>query len=165
MARAGVGYGTSLVLFVLALRLLGSARTGAYFSTAPFMGAIAAAVALREPLSARTLLAAILMGTDCDRRAAPPRPRPRAAPSQPPALPGPAPPPPSLTGPAAGGGRSYRGHVRLVQEHAPSELSRSTSHVSQTYCSDHVHVSRASTSDRLRPGSSATPFIEMLTAP
>lgn len=58
-----LGYGTSLVLFVLALRTLGSARTGAYFSTAPFMGAIAAAVALREPLSARTLLAAILMGT------------------------------------------------------------------------------------------------------
>ena len=58
-----LGYGTSLVLFVLALRLLGTARTGAYFSTAPFMGAIAAAVVLREPLSARTLLAAILMGT------------------------------------------------------------------------------------------------------
>ena len=33
------GYGLSLVLFVLALRGLGSARTGAYFSTAPFMGA------------------------------------------------------------------------------------------------------------------------------
>ncbi len=58
-----LGYGTSLVLFVLALRLLGSARTGAYFSTAPFMGALAAAVALREPLGGRTLLAAVLMGT------------------------------------------------------------------------------------------------------
>jgi drug/metabolite transporter (DMT)-like permease len=67
MFSAGIvgflGYGTSLVLFVLALRTLGSARTGAYFSTAPFMGAIAAAVALREPLSGRTLLAGILMGT------------------------------------------------------------------------------------------------------
>jgi drug/metabolite transporter (DMT)-like permease len=64
MISAGVvgflGYGTSLVLFVLALRLLGSAR--AYFSTAPFMGAIAAAVALREPLGGRSLLAAVLMG-------------------------------------------------------------------------------------------------------
>lgn len=34
-----LGYGISLVLFVLALRGLGSARTGAYFSTAPFIGA------------------------------------------------------------------------------------------------------------------------------
>lgn len=34
-----VGYGLSLVLFVLALRGLGTARTGAYFSTAPFLGA------------------------------------------------------------------------------------------------------------------------------
>jgi len=33
------GYGLSLVLFVLALRGLGAARTGAYFSTAPFIGA------------------------------------------------------------------------------------------------------------------------------
>ena len=57
-----LGYGTSLVLFVLALRLLGSARTGAYFSTAPFIGAIAAAVALHDPMNGRTLLAALLMG-------------------------------------------------------------------------------------------------------
>jgi drug/metabolite transporter (DMT)-like permease len=34
-----LGYGLSLVLFVLALRGLGAARTGAYFSTAPFVGA------------------------------------------------------------------------------------------------------------------------------
>lgn len=33
------GYGLSLVLFVLALRQLGTARTGAYFSAAPFIGA------------------------------------------------------------------------------------------------------------------------------
>ena len=33
------GYGISLVLFVQALRHLGAARTGAYFSTAPFAGA------------------------------------------------------------------------------------------------------------------------------
>jgi drug/metabolite transporter (DMT)-like permease len=31
-----VGYGISLALFVFALRSLGAARTGAYFSTAPF---------------------------------------------------------------------------------------------------------------------------------
>ena len=35
-----VGYGVSLVLFVRALRNLGTARTGAYFSTAPFVGAV-----------------------------------------------------------------------------------------------------------------------------
>jgi drug/metabolite transporter (DMT)-like permease len=34
-----LGYGVSLVLYVLALRELGTARTGAYFSTAPFLGA------------------------------------------------------------------------------------------------------------------------------
>ena len=39
MAVGLLGYGASLVLFVLALRGLGTARTGAYFSTAPFIGA------------------------------------------------------------------------------------------------------------------------------
>ena len=58
-----LGYGTSLVCFVLALRLLGAARTGAYFSTAPFVGAITGAIALREPLTWHAFLAAALMGT------------------------------------------------------------------------------------------------------
>ena len=57
-----LGYGTSLVLFVLALRLLGTARTGAYFSTAPFVGGLAGALVLRESLTGQTYLAAILMG-------------------------------------------------------------------------------------------------------
>jgi drug/metabolite transporter (DMT)-like permease len=57
-----LGYGTSLVLFVLALRLLGTARTGAYFSTAPFVGALAGALALHEPLTGQTFLAGVLMG-------------------------------------------------------------------------------------------------------
>lgn len=39
MSLGLAGYGASLVLFVLALRGLGTARTGAYFSTAPFIGA------------------------------------------------------------------------------------------------------------------------------
>ncbi|TJY59801.1 DMT family transporter [Sinimarinibacterium sp. CAU 1509] len=43
------GYGLSLVLFVLALRGLGAARTGAYFSTAPFMGAVIAVLGFHEP--------------------------------------------------------------------------------------------------------------------
>lgn len=57
-----VGYGVSLVLFVYALRHLGTARTGAYFSTAPFLGALAALVLLREPLTVQLLAAGLLMG-------------------------------------------------------------------------------------------------------
>ena len=53
-----VGYGISLALYVLALRHLGSARTGAYFSTAPFFGAFAAVIALGEPVTAGLLLVA-----------------------------------------------------------------------------------------------------------
>jgi drug/metabolite transporter (DMT)-like permease len=57
-----VGYGVSLVLFVLALRHLGTARTGAYFSLAPFLGAAVALLLLREPLGPTFVLAAVLMG-------------------------------------------------------------------------------------------------------
>jgi drug/metabolite transporter (DMT)-like permease len=57
-----VGYGASLVLFVLALRALGAARTGAYFSTAPFIGALLAVLLLGESPSIQLLIAAILMG-------------------------------------------------------------------------------------------------------
>jgi drug/metabolite transporter (DMT)-like permease len=56
-----LGYGVSLALFVLALRHLGSARTGAYFSTAPFFGAIVAIVFLREPVTAQLAIAGFLM--------------------------------------------------------------------------------------------------------
>ncbi len=57
-----LGYGVSLVLYVLGLRHLGAARTAAYFSTAPFIGAVLAVGWLAEPLTARLLLAAVLMG-------------------------------------------------------------------------------------------------------
>jgi drug/metabolite transporter (DMT)-like permease len=56
-----LGYGTSLALFVRALRHLGASRTGAYFSTAPFMGAVAGIVALGEPLTAPLALGGTLM--------------------------------------------------------------------------------------------------------
>lgn len=56
------GYGLSLVLFVVALRQLGSARTGAYFSAAPFVGALVAIGLLHEATNARFWLAAALMG-------------------------------------------------------------------------------------------------------
>ena len=48
-----VGYGVSLMLFVYALRSLGSARTGAYFAIAPFIGALVAIGVFGEPLDFR----------------------------------------------------------------------------------------------------------------
>jgi drug/metabolite transporter (DMT)-like permease len=55
-------YGVSLVLFVLALRHLGTARTGAYFSTAPFVGAGLSLVIFRERPTPLFIAAAALMG-------------------------------------------------------------------------------------------------------
>jgi len=52
--------GISLVLFVLALRHLGTARSGAYFSLAPFIGALIA-LALGEPMTLKLAIAALLM--------------------------------------------------------------------------------------------------------
>jgi drug/metabolite transporter (DMT)-like permease len=54
-------YGVSLVLYVLGLRHLGTARTGAYFALAPFVGAALAVVLLAEPPSPRLLIAGGLM--------------------------------------------------------------------------------------------------------
>jgi drug/metabolite transporter (DMT)-like permease len=56
-----VAYGLSLALFVVALRHLGTARTGAYFSLAPFIGAAVGVVLLREPLGTALLIAGGLM--------------------------------------------------------------------------------------------------------
>jgi len=57
-----LGYGVSLALFVAALRHLGAARTGAYFSLAPFVGATLAVLMLGDPLSAKLIVAGGLMG-------------------------------------------------------------------------------------------------------
>ena len=57
-----LGYGISLVLFIMALRGLGTARTGAYFSTAPFLGAAIAIVLFDEPVSMMFWGASLLMG-------------------------------------------------------------------------------------------------------
>ncbi len=54
-------YGVSLVLFIVALRHLGTARAGAYFSVAPFFGA-ALAVALGAAVTIPLIIAAALMG-------------------------------------------------------------------------------------------------------
>lgn len=56
-----LGYGISLVLFVYALRHLGAARTGAYFSSAPFVGAIAAVLVLGESANAQLIIGGALM--------------------------------------------------------------------------------------------------------
>jgi len=56
-----VGYGLSLVLFVLALRHLGTARAGAYFSVAPFFGAALALVVQGDAVTWQLTLAGALM--------------------------------------------------------------------------------------------------------
>jgi hypothetical protein len=65
IGQAGVlgflSYGVSLTLFVLALRHLGTARTGAYYSLAPFIGATAAILLLREPITAAFMVGGLLM--------------------------------------------------------------------------------------------------------
>lgn len=65
VAAAGLigfaSYGASLVLFVVGLRHLGSARTGAYFSVAPFVGAAVALVWLGESLTPSLMVATALM--------------------------------------------------------------------------------------------------------
>jgi len=53
-------YGVSLALYVVGLRHLGTARTGAYFSVAPFAGAVLA-VLMGEPVTLPLLLAGTLM--------------------------------------------------------------------------------------------------------
>ena len=55
-----LAYGLSLVLFVVGMRHLGTARTGAYFSIAPFFGATLAVLS-GEPVTLPLLLASALM--------------------------------------------------------------------------------------------------------
>ena len=58
-----LAYGISLVLFVLALRGLGAARTGAYFASAPFIGAALSLALLGEAATPAFWLASVLMAT------------------------------------------------------------------------------------------------------
>jgi drug/metabolite transporter (DMT)-like permease len=66
-ALAGAGalgffsYGVSLTLFVLALRHLGTARTGAYYALAPFIGAGVAILLLGEPIGIAFVAGGLLM--------------------------------------------------------------------------------------------------------
>jgi drug/metabolite transporter (DMT)-like permease len=55
------GYGLSLILFVIALRYLGTARTGAYFSIAPFVGASIAVAFFGDSLTIQLICSGALM--------------------------------------------------------------------------------------------------------
>lgn len=54
-------YGVSLALFIVGMRHIGTARTGAYFSIAPFFGALIA-IAMGEPVTWPLAIAGGLMG-------------------------------------------------------------------------------------------------------
>lgn len=56
-----LAYGVSLALFVVGLRHLGTARTAAYFSIAPFAGALMSLALLAEPVTLRLAGAGLLM--------------------------------------------------------------------------------------------------------
>jgi drug/metabolite transporter (DMT)-like permease len=60
MVTGLLAYGISLVLFIVALRHIGTARAGAYFSIAPFFGAVLA-IAMGDPLTIPLVIAGVLM--------------------------------------------------------------------------------------------------------
>jgi drug/metabolite transporter (DMT)-like permease len=61
MAIGLLCYGISLVLFIIALRYVGTARAGAYYSVAPFFGAVLAII-LGTPLTWQVVVAGLFMG-------------------------------------------------------------------------------------------------------
>ncbi len=61
LALGFLSIGVSLVLYIVALRHLGAARTAAHYSTAPFIGAAAAFVLLGEPFTPTFAAALALM--------------------------------------------------------------------------------------------------------
>jgi drug/metabolite transporter (DMT)-like permease len=56
-----LGIGISLVMFMLGLRHLGTARMGAYFSLAPFIGAALSLALFRDGLTPQFMVAGLLM--------------------------------------------------------------------------------------------------------
>ncbi len=56
-----LGIGISLVAFIVSLGAIGTSRTGAIFSTAPFIGSLLSIVFLKEPLSLPFTFALMLM--------------------------------------------------------------------------------------------------------
>ncbi|MEO8527984.1 MAG: DMT family transporter [Pseudolysinimonas sp.] len=61
MGAGLVAYGVSLALFIVAMRHVGTARAGAYFSIAPFFGAVLA-VTLGDAVTIPLVVATVLMG-------------------------------------------------------------------------------------------------------
>ncbi len=61
LLTGSLGYGASLVLFLLAVRAMGAARQAAYFATAPFIGALLAVPLLGDRLPPSHLMAGALM--------------------------------------------------------------------------------------------------------
>lgn len=61
LVLGAISYGLSLVLFIKALEGLGSARTGTFFSLAPFIGAAASVIVLGDAIAWPLALAAVLM--------------------------------------------------------------------------------------------------------
>ncbi len=56
-----LSYGASLVLFIHALREIGSARTSTWFATGPFIGAVLSVILLGERPPGEYWLAALVM--------------------------------------------------------------------------------------------------------
>lgn len=61
MMLGAVSYGLGLVLFIIALRLVGTARTGAYYGTAPFIGAMASVLFFGQAPTVQLAAAGALM--------------------------------------------------------------------------------------------------------
>jgi drug/metabolite transporter (DMT)-like permease len=55
------GYGVSLTVYIAALRALGTARTAAYYSVSPYIGAVVAIVLFGEPVTLVLVAAGALM--------------------------------------------------------------------------------------------------------
>jgi len=61
LATGFLGYGVSIVLHLVALRHIGTARQAAYLATAPFIGALAAVPILGERLTWKEITAGLVM--------------------------------------------------------------------------------------------------------
>ena len=61
MLLGSISYGASIVLFIIALRNLGAARTGSFFAAAPFIGAVLSFLVFREIPNLRLLIAFVIM--------------------------------------------------------------------------------------------------------
>jgi len=61
LALGSVSYGCSLVLFLLSLKTMGAARTGAFFAVGPLAGALVSVAIFREPVSGVMALALVLV--------------------------------------------------------------------------------------------------------